>query len=284
MSSIQGFFRYARLRESVRLRKEQQVPKPWTDDPILQRYRFCNVFREDDRTTRWFADHVRGPMIDSPRVILATITFRWFNKIETGEVLLKHGLLQNWNGRLALEVLQDLKPLITGAYMIKTPPKKTKLVGLVDLIDEAQRKGPWLREVIADARTLEVAWEALKTLPYLGSFMAYEVVTDLRHTEWLCGATDINTWCSPGPGCARGLGRLFGKEGRDSYSYTSLSDRRRMRPHLERLLSLSQRDNLWPSEWRAWEMREVEHTLCEYDKYERVRLGEGAPKQLYPGK
>ncbi|GAF76676.1 unnamed protein product [marine sediment metagenome] len=37
----------------------------------------------------------------------------------------------------------------------------------------------------------------------------------------------------------------------------------------------------WPDDWPLWEMREVEHTLCEFDKYERVRLGEGTPKQLF---
>ena len=29
------------------------------------------------------------------------------------------------------------------------------------------------------------------------------------------------------------------------------------------------------------EMRDIEHCLCEYDKYERVRLGEGRPRAKY---
>ena len=42
-------------REQIRLRKEvQKNPPPWTNDPILQQFKFCQVFREDDRTTRWF--------------------------------------------------------------------------------------------------------------------------------------------------------------------------------------------------------------------------------------
>ncbi len=31
--------------------------------------------------------------------------------------------------------------------------------------------------------------------------------------------------------------------------------------------------------WPPLELREIEHSLCEFDKYERVRLGEGKPKQ-----
>ena len=31
----------------------------------------------------------------------------------------------------------------------------------------------------------------------------------------------------------------------------------------------------------ALEMREIEHCLCEFDKYERVRLGQGRPRSKY---
>ena len=29
------------------------------------------------------------------------------------------------------------------------------------------------------------------------------------------------------------------------------------------------------------EMREIEHCLCEFDKYERTRLGQGRPRSFY---
>jgi hypothetical protein len=29
------------------------------------------------------------------------------------------------------------------------------------------------------------------------------------------------------------------------------------------------------------EMRDIEHSLCEFDKYERVRLGQGRPRSKY---
>ena len=52
---------------------------------------------------------------------------------------------------------------------------------------------------------------------------------------------------------------------------------------LRSILDRSRSSKFWPQEWPAWEMREVEHTLCEFDKFERVRLGEGAPRQRYAG-
>jgi hypothetical protein len=32
-----------------------------------------------------------------------------------------------------------------------------------------------------------------------------------------------------------------------------------------------------------FEAREIEHSLCEFDKAERVRFGEGKRKRSYPG-
>jgi hypothetical protein len=32
---------------------------------------------------------------------------------------------------------------------------------------------------------------------------------------------------------------------------------------------------------RNFEMREIEHSLCEFDKYERVRNKQGAPRSKY---
>ena len=85
-------------RESIRYKKEAQLlPSPWTDDPILQEFKFCQVFREDDRTTRWFRTHIREPMRNDEEVLMATIIFRWFNLIETGRTLINYDLLKRWN-------------------------------------------------------------------------------------------------------------------------------------------------------------------------------------------
>ena len=52
---------FIHAREDVRKRREAGMPWPWTDNPILQRYKFCNVRREDDRVTREIARMMRRP-------------------------------------------------------------------------------------------------------------------------------------------------------------------------------------------------------------------------------
>lgn len=257
-----------------------QDDPPWTVDPILGSYRFCNVFREDDKVTRWFKDHVREQLRDHDTVVPATIIFRWFNRIETGEVLAKKDLFERWEPRRARNALKKLSPLVTGAYMIKTPALKTKLEGLIWCIGNVWRKRDQLCKDMWAAETLEWAHSRLMQFPYIGSFMAYEIVTDLRHTGCLENATDINQWASAGPGAARGLGRVA-DFGADYYNYASRKDQAQMQSFMHLILQMSWEGEYWSKLWPRWEMREVEHTLCEFDKYERARLGEGRPKQRY---
>jgi hypothetical protein len=91
------------------------------------------------------------------------------------------------------------------------------------------------------------------------------------------------TWANAGPGAARGLERLRGLKPKELYNYNSAKDQVKMIEDMQALLQSSKDNKFWPQQWPQWEMREVEHTLCEFDKYERVRLGEGTPKQLYNG-
>jgi hypothetical protein len=42
--------------------------------------------------------------------------------------------------------------------------------------------------------------------------------------------------------------------------------------------------SVWPKPSKQFpqlEMREIEHTLCEFDKHQRVMLGQGKPRSLY---
>lgn len=261
-----GFFAFARERYRIHLAKSGGAPGPWTEDPALREWRFCNIFREDDRTTKWFRDNVRGSLRYSRDVLFATIAFRWFNRIETG-VQIQDMLLNptTWSGDEVARRLKNLKHPFTGAYVIKSPDGLPKVEGICRCIDRALLVyEDWARDMMMNQHTLKRAWELLQLLPFMGPFMAYEVVTDLRHTVLLEGASDIMTWANPGPGARRGLAWVAGEDlGKPA-----------LLPAMQSLLLLSTLEHNWPRSWPRWEMREVEHTLCEYDKICRARAGQ----------
>ncbi len=84
---VEEYFRIARERHSIYLKRKAGEPAPWTEDCILANWKFTNVFRELDRTTVWFREHVREPMRSRPEVLLATVVFRLYNRITTGEAI-----------------------------------------------------------------------------------------------------------------------------------------------------------------------------------------------------
>jgi hypothetical protein len=313
--SVAKFFEYARKRQQITIDRAAGKPQPWTRDKILQKYRFCSVFREDDKTTKWFADHVREPMNKKRdgRIMLATVLFRMFNRIETGEAMFcdddllgGHSAFDQFSEtgdtrplrRAILSRIGKRGPFVTGSYIISAPPGYSKLDGVLAVVkrfyrgqEEWQGLGAgvidtmgWGGDEGATALlaagpgeyTLEATWEWLRRFDYLGTFHSYEIVTDLRHTYLLDRAPDIMTWCNPGPGCRRGLNRVAGRwKGEPFDSRDDILDQ------MQSLLRKSRIESFWPKKWPKWEMRDVEHTLCEFDKYERTRLGEGRPRGVF---
>ena len=274
---IEQYFALARERYLIRERRLAGQPFPWSDQEVFQKYNLCNVFREHDKTTMWFADNVRSKLTGLD-VIKATVIFRWFNRIETGEII-KHLLLEGWNTEEAAILLEGVKPVVTGAYMIKTVTGKNKLDGALEAIDAAipvldSLDGKW-------EPTLEGMHKQLVDINYLGGFMAYEVVSDLRWTPVLENAPDIMHWANAGPGCVRGLSRIIQGSPRGMFTRNSQKSQDEMVEHMNVLLELSQDPKYWPAEWPQWEMREVEHWLCEFSKIAGWLDDDKEPKRVY---
>lgn len=263
------FFATARERYAIRLRRQAGRPSPWTEDLIFREWRFTNVHREDDRTTAWFREHVRNHLFGLA-VAEATVIFRWFNRIETGERI-KDLLLHGWDTNEARLRLTGVQPLISGAYKIGSAAGLNKLDGLLQAIDTARLLLP--SKVKWWGRSLRVAWETLMEIRYLGPFLAYEIVSDVRHTPLLHQADDILIWANAGPGCTQGLGIVVADR-QDRFKYHSKSDQATMRELMRQLLTMSRNPLYWPQEWTPWEMREVEHWCCEFAKYRRALHGQ----------
>src|SRR6516225_2755682 len=78
---IEKFVTFIAEREAIRVRRFVMKKEwPWTDDPILQQYRFTNVHREDDAVSKHYQNIVRDRYGDSSLVLPATVIYRWFNR------------------------------------------------------------------------------------------------------------------------------------------------------------------------------------------------------------
>ena len=78
-----AFFDWCRERERIRAKREQGLPPPWSADPVFQRGRFLNVFREDDKGSRAILRFVRQAGKTVPELLHALFFARWCNRHST---------------------------------------------------------------------------------------------------------------------------------------------------------------------------------------------------------
>lgn len=286
-TSAERFSWWAQERHRMYLRRSRGESGPWTDDQTLRDEFFTCPYRENDRVTRWFRERVRGPLRDDPRALFATVAFRWFNLPSTCEVLTggrgwddRRNLLTHWDSAEAERRLTAAKMigtrLFTGAY-ISCQGLPAAIAGLT----EVWRRREKLLGEIRERNSIEATCKLLTSVKGVGQFTAYEIATDLRHTHLLRSAVDVDSWVNPGPGSVRGLYRLLGWD-LSGYSNT-------MRPPVPRRFQEYVRELLaWTRHGLAWmprmEARDVEHSLCEFDKYERLRAGDGRGKRRFSGR
>lgn len=278
-------------RHEIYRRRASGAPPPWTTDDILGKYKFTNVYRELDRVTIWVRENIREPFADHPTLWFMLAIARQINWPETLQELLqdKRGAwpsARRWSPERARAIMLARQArgeqLYTGAYILNAQFGKARPANVVKMDKAYFTCHLCLAPIWEDRRkvepelhdTLERAHAAF--LPYhgWGGFTAYEVVSDLRWTRYLQDAPDKCSWAYAGPGAKRGLNRLYNRPLREGIPSI------RMQAELQAAyLWLYAR---WHYEPRL-EMREVEHSLCEFDKYERALKGEGRPRSLYRG-
>ncbi|MCP4867312.1 MAG: ATP-binding protein [Proteobacteria bacterium] len=79
---VAAFFAFCKERERIRERREAGDAPPWTEDPVLRRGRFLNVFREDDRVSRSIL-RLCADAPDLPTLVHALFFARWCNRQAT---------------------------------------------------------------------------------------------------------------------------------------------------------------------------------------------------------
>jgi len=257
-------------RELIRSKRERGDPKPWTTDPILQKYRFCNVHREDDRVTRWIRQSWGG-WVDHPNYTLGMAIARFFNWPDTLDEL---GFPLVWDPTVALKKVQNRaargEKVWSSAYIVSTNG--------VDML-----KSPYIIKYVLDpiakaayrpleGDTLSKVSGVLLNFYGVSNFLAGQIVADLKNTKGhpLTRALDLKTWCISGPGSLRGMNRCMGQ--RLNRSIRELEFRTRVNILRECVKNVADVD-----------AQDMQNCLCEFDKYVRASSGEGRPRQNYPG-
>lgn len=272
----QELFNFIRERYGIWERRRDGLPKPWTKDPILQQYRFCNVYRELDTVTVWIRENWREPNAADPNLWFAMTVARMFNLPTT---LAAIGYPVPFKGERVRKIVRDIQAegrnAFSAAYMIRCDcqqPGKTKVDYLVDKVFTPM----WKARKTITLTTLENLQCSLVPFYGMGSFMAGQVVADTKFSKALKNAPDWWTFAAPGPGSLRGLNYVCGLEFNAHWRVEDwIAKLAELQAEIDPLVKKAGMPRI--------SAQDLQNCLCEMSKYQKVKLGFGRPKQRYSG-
>lgn len=268
---FETYWRFAAERQEIFFKRFEGAPPPWTQDRILQEYRFTNAYRAADRVSQYLIRHVsyQGPQ-SVEEVFFRTLLFKLFNKIETwklleselGEVSYARYDFQRYDEALS-QALERGEKIYSAAYVMPTArgfehPRKhgTHLLLLEHLMKEQ------VPARLARAGSLREAFEILRSYPMMGDFLAYQYITDLNYS----GVYDFHEdFIVPGPGARDGIRKCFEDLGGLTESQV-IEHVTAMQEAAFHELGLRFR-SLWG---RKLHLIDCQNLFCEVDKYARV--------------
>lgn len=277
---------WIKAREELRCRKESGMKQPWTFDPILAQYRFTNIRRRDDRVSRWIIKNVI-PWQEHPEFLEFLALCRWINWPPTIKEILDSGFgptcgtAVNWPTIIKLiDAKTDRREKAwTGAYMIRADNRAGVKRSKADYIVKDVCLGgirpckDLLFQVFEYYKTRQGVWSVAGARHCWGSFMAGQFTDDLTWTKFLAKPKDDYTWAPQGPGSRRGYNRVVGDPIKTPiHDHDWLENLRLWRQEAVEALGKGYKDLT---------LMDVQNCLCEFDKYERARLGAGRPRSYY---
>lgn len=279
MALFKDLIVFTNERELIRKRKEAGL-RVVTDDTILAKYRFCNVRRRDDRVTAWLLKNYYTNNVGD--VWFKALIARMINWPPTLKYLLEKDAIphrvEEFEGAYFISCLEELKrskiKMFSSAYVVyPTRLKGTKsenmtnhiIAPLVDIADEVRRA--------IEQDSIELTTNVLSECFGIKTFIAGQVTADLTYIMGqLINAIDLYTYAPQGPGSKRGLNRLHERYLKASFEKDQF---------IKELIEV--RETIIDSnhQFSDLTLHDVQNVMCEFDKYLRVKFGEGTPKQVY---
>lgn len=268
------YWRFAAERQAIFFRRLEDKPFPWTDDPILQAYKFTNAYRASDRVSQFlirdviYSDrHATAPA----EVVFRVLLFKLFNKVSTWRLLEAALGPLSWQSfdpaaydRILSAAAATGAKLYAAAYIM--PPVALDRTGVkhrghLALIDLILRSDFVAR--LQQTSDLQAVFELLKGFPSLGNFLAFQLAIDLNYSDVI--RHEEASFVVAGPGARDGLAKVFPDAPPEAATALIAMMAERQESEFARLgISFN---SLWG---RPLQLIDCQNLFCEISKYTRV--------------
>lgn len=284
------FFEFILERQRIWHKKEiEKFPMPWTDDPILQKFNFCNCYRELDKGTREIINNICIKELALPEKIFNIIFYRFFNVHYFFTEIIKEPIsLSKYRWRDMVDIFDESKKrvrlfkiayLTAGANSIKFREKE-KHVQFSHAMQSSNKIIEYVSDLIKREAGVFEIWKGLQKIKFVGEFLSYQILLDLLYCLEL-KLYNPDSLVYIGPGAAPSLSRIF-----INFDY-----KLPLMP-LEQL-RLDQRYFLPEREWNAirydtpyyrgkyLSLNNIQFCLCEWRKYFNLKNGLKQKRRIY---
>jgi alpha-glutamyl/putrescinyl thymine pyrophosphorylase clade 1 len=206
------FYLFVCERQRIWVRRKRNDPKPWSICPIFQDYSFCNVYRELDRGTQFFHEHIvvqwqkqitttechqltRQQWIR--KVLFASYIYRQVNRLDS---FVEIGIPDESNVHRFLTLMWDFKD--NGKTFFSSAHQTTGYRPFEEaVIKITERNGQLLADTsqaLCNSNQSKEWIGILRTLPLVGPFFAWQILCDLHESK--CIESFVDDYCELGPG------------------------------------------------------------------------------------
>lgn len=283
-----------------------KVPRPWTVDPIFSKFKFCNVYRDLDRSSQW---EIRNIILDDSLsdedLVWKMLVYRTFNNPETFARALDkwpNGIpnMADYDVDEFYEHIKEIRDLglspFTTAYQISG---KLYAGSTIDesyskvVIPAIHSNMKVIMNMLEVANTPEQIITFLMTLPGASDFTAHEYFQDLTYiaiyTDRQIMKFTQNDFTNLGPGSSQGVRILFPNlktsEQLSCYYYLQEIAEEKLK-EIGDLYGEPMPYVSWNKELHEYELvdecnltlNQIEGALCEFSKYYRIQTGTGRPR------